>query len=196
MVRSTFAGFKGDAEDDLYTQPPPTESKNNDSSEDDKLTEQELIEKYHLSREQKAELRQRLKAEWTPKFLGKKYVKAASDDPQTFSNIDLPTTTRYRLLHPGGVFFRNFFVDRSSFKGFKGGDVQPPPQPKDNRDDEEDKNPTLEEFFNKYALSDEQIAELRQRLTAEWTPKFLGKKYVKNTSDNPEVKPPAHVYTA
>ena len=87
-------------------------------------------------------------------------------------------------------------VIRSSFKGFKSGDVQPPPQPKDNRDDEEDKNLTLEEFFHKYALPDEQVAELRQRLTAEWTPKFLGKKYVKNTSDDPEVKTPAHVYFA
>ncbi|KAL8884773.1 MAG: hypothetical protein Q9215_007250 [Flavoplaca cf. flavocitrina] len=82
---------------------------------------------------------------------------------------------------------------RSSFKGFKGGDVQPPPQSKDNRDDEEDKNLTLEEFFNKYALPDEQIAELRHRLTAEWTPIFLGKKYVKNASDDPEVKATTHV---
>ncbi|KAL9639033.1 MAG: hypothetical protein Q9204_001269 [Flavoplaca sp. TL-2023a] len=201
---STFAGFKGDAEDDLYIQPPPTEPKNNDSSQDDKLTEQELVEKYHLSREQKAELRQRLKAEWTPKFLGKKYVKAASDDPRvglskslwvrksndskTFSNVDLPSTTRYRLIHPGGVFFRNFFADRSSFKGFKGGDVEPPPQPESPSSDEGDENLPLEELIKKHAISDERNAELRRSLKAEWTPKLLGKKYVKNTSDDPQVR--------
>ncbi|KAL9030685.1 MAG: hypothetical protein Q9180_006878, partial [Flavoplaca navasiana] len=77
-------------------------------------------------------------------------------------------------------------MTRSSFKGFKGGDVEPPPQPESPPYDEGDENLPLEEFIKKYSISDERKAELRHNLTAEWTPKLLGKKYVKNTSDDPE----------
>ncbi|KAL8993005.1 MAG: hypothetical protein Q9169_006663 [Polycauliona sp. 2 TL-2023] len=114
---STFQGFRGGD-----TDPPPQPKR--DDSEDDKLTEEELLAKYHLSDEQRTELRHRLKTEWTPKFLGKKYVKNATDDPDTFSNIDLPTTTRYRLNLAGGVYFKNHhadsYLDTSSIRNTAG----------------------------------------------------------------------------
>ncbi|KAL8861916.1 MAG: hypothetical protein Q9178_001785, partial [Gyalolechia marmorata] len=44
---------------------------------------------------------------------------------------------------------------------------------------------TEEEFIKKHSLSEEQIAELRDRLSAEWTPKLLGKKWVKRGQEGP-----------
>ncbi|KAL8885841.1 MAG: hypothetical protein Q9192_006586 [Flavoplaca navasiana] len=74
----------------------------------------------------------------------------------------------------------------SSFQGFTGGDVEPPHQPESPPYDEGDENLPVEEFIKKHAISDERKAELRRSLKAEWTPKLLGKKYVKNTSDDPQ----------
>ncbi|KAL8918543.1 MAG: hypothetical protein Q9172_005386 [Xanthocarpia lactea] len=60
---------------------PLTEPKDPESAvDDDALTDEELIKKYHLSHEQIAELRDRLSAEWTPKLLGKKWVKRGQGD--------------------------------------------------------------------------------------------------------------------
>lgn len=77
---------------------------------------------------------------------------------------------------------------RSSFKGFTGGDVEPPTQPESPPYDEQDESLPIEDFIKKYSISDERKAELRRSLKAEWTPKFLGKKYVKNASDDPQVR--------
>ena len=83
---------------------------------------------------------------------------------------------------------------RSSFKGFTGGDVEPPHQPESPPYDEGDENLPVEEFIKKHAISDESKAELRRSLKAEWTPKLLGKKYVKNTSDDPQVGNSAYAH--
>ncbi|KAL8851869.1 MAG: hypothetical protein Q9221_003191 [Calogaya cf. arnoldii] len=78
-------------------------------------------------------------------------------------------------------------TNMSTFEGFTGGDIDPPPQP-DHKESSEDEGLTVEELIMKYSLSREQKAELRRRLKAEWTPKLLGKKCVKTASDDPDVR--------
>ncbi|KAL8909226.1 MAG: hypothetical protein Q9171_005144 [Xanthocarpia ochracea] len=86
---------------------PQTESK--DAFDYEGLTEEEFIKKHSLSEEQITELRDRLSAEWTPKLLGKKWVKIGQGGPNTFTTDQLPPG--HRLIKYR--FNRDFIADRS-----------------------------------------------------------------------------------
>ena len=66
-------------------------------------------------------------------------------------------------------------------------------EPKEPESAVDDDALTDEEFIKKYSISHEQIAELRDRLSAEWTPKLLGNKWVKTGQGDSNVRYTVHL---